>query len=188
MTQPGLARSTAAVGGGQEDVRLGLRVNLAQFVLLAVVNFFVGGMVGLERTVTPLVGSEQFHLGEITIAAFVVVFGFTKAIILLEEGCEEFTNVQGLGQIRFPRGNIRAVFEEVRQVLEREGLLETPRRIADMYEEIFAGLEIDPGSYLSVGFEADPAINTLDMDVQIWVSIQSRSRNRLGTHDGIAGM
>ncbi len=44
------------------------------------VNFFVGGMVGLERTVTPLVGSEQFHLGEIAIAAFVVVFGFTKAI------------------------------------------------------------------------------------------------------------
>ena len=43
-------------------------------------NFFVGGMVGLERTVTPLVGAEQFHLGEITIAAFVVVFGFTKAI------------------------------------------------------------------------------------------------------------
>jgi nitrate/nitrite transporter NarK len=49
-------------------------------VLLAVVNFFVGGMVGLERTVTPIVGSEQFHLGEIAIAAFVVVFGFTKAI------------------------------------------------------------------------------------------------------------
>ena len=62
------------------DVRLGLRANLAQFLLLAVVNFFVGGMVGPERTVTPLVGSEQFHLGEIAIAAFVVVFGFTKAI------------------------------------------------------------------------------------------------------------
>jgi MFS family permease len=61
-------------------VKLGLRANLAQFALLAVVNFFVGGMVGLERTVTPLVGSEQFHLGEIAIAAFVVVFGFTKAI------------------------------------------------------------------------------------------------------------
>lgn len=62
------------------DVHLGFRVNLAQFALLAVVNFFVGGMVGLERTVTPLVGSEQFHLGEVAIAAFVVVFGFSKAI------------------------------------------------------------------------------------------------------------
>ena len=50
---------------------------------------------------------------------------FTRAIILLEESCEEFSNIQGLGQIRFPRGNIKAAFEEVRQVLEREGLLES---------------------------------------------------------------
>lgn len=49
--------------------------------------------------------------------------GFTKAIVMLEEGCEEFSNVAGLGQIRFPRGNIAAVFEEVRRVLEREGLI-----------------------------------------------------------------
>jgi len=49
--------------------------------------------------------------------------GFTKAIVLLEEGCEEFTNIQGLGQIRFPAGRISAAFEEVRQVLEREGLI-----------------------------------------------------------------
>lgn len=51
--------------------------------------------------------------------------GFTKAIVLLEEGCEEFSNIQGLGQIRFPKGNIKAVCEEVRQVLEREGLLQS---------------------------------------------------------------
>jgi MFS family permease len=63
-----------------DGVRLGLRVNLAQFTLLALVNFLVGGMVGLERTVTPLVGAEQFHLGEIAIATFVMVFGLTKAI------------------------------------------------------------------------------------------------------------
>jgi len=50
--------------------------------------------------------------------------GFTKAIILLEEGCEEFTNIQGLGQIRFPKGRISAVFEDIRQVLEREGLVD----------------------------------------------------------------
>lgn len=50
--------------------------------------------------------------------------GFTKAIVLLEEGCEEFSNIQGLGQIRFPRGNVSAVFEEIRRVLEREGLIE----------------------------------------------------------------
>lgn len=50
--------------------------------------------------------------------------GFTKAIILLEEGCEAFSNIDGLGQIRFDAGNITSVFEEVRRVLEREGLLE----------------------------------------------------------------
>ena len=49
--------------------------------------------------------------------------GFERAIILLEEGCEEFSNIQGLGQIRFPNGNISAIFEEIRKVLEREGLV-----------------------------------------------------------------
>lgn len=49
--------------------------------------------------------------------------GFTKAIVLLEESCAEFSNIQGLGQIRFPRGNIGAAFEEVRAVLEREGMI-----------------------------------------------------------------
>lgn len=49
--------------------------------------------------------------------------GFTRAIILLEEGCEEFSNIHGLGQIRFPKGKIQACFEEVRRVLEREKVL-----------------------------------------------------------------
>jgi predicted nucleotide-binding protein len=49
--------------------------------------------------------------------------GFTKAIVLMEEGCQEFSNIEGLGQIRFPRGNIAAAFEEVRRVLEREGTI-----------------------------------------------------------------
>lgn len=48
--------------------------------------------------------------------------GFTKAIVVLEEGCAEFSNIQGLGQIRFPAGRISAAFEDIRQVLEREGL------------------------------------------------------------------
>jgi predicted nucleotide-binding protein len=49
--------------------------------------------------------------------------GFTKAIVLLEEGCTEFSNIHGLRQIRFPKQNVKAVFEDVRAVLEREGLL-----------------------------------------------------------------
>ena len=50
--------------------------------------------------------------------------GFERGIILLEEGCKEFSNIQGLGQIRFPKDNIKAAFEEIRLVLEREGILE----------------------------------------------------------------
>lgn len=49
--------------------------------------------------------------------------GFARAIILLEDGCKEFSNIHGLGQIRFPKGNINAAFEEVRLVLEREGII-----------------------------------------------------------------
>ncbi|WP_437186084.1 TIR domain-containing protein [Planctomicrobium sp. SH668] len=49
--------------------------------------------------------------------------GFERAIILLEEGCEEFSNVEGLVQIRFPAGNISAIYEDIRRVLEREDLL-----------------------------------------------------------------
>lgn len=50
--------------------------------------------------------------------------GFEKAIVLLEDGCEEFSNINGLGQIRFPKGNISAAFEDIRRVLEREKLIE----------------------------------------------------------------
>jgi predicted nucleotide-binding protein len=46
--------------------------------------------------------------------------GFKKAIILLEDGCEDFSNIDGLGHIQFPKDNIAAKFEEIRQVLARE--------------------------------------------------------------------
>jgi predicted nucleotide-binding protein len=49
--------------------------------------------------------------------------GPKRAIILLEEGCEEFSNIVGLAQIRFPRGNIAAKFEEIRLVLEQRGVI-----------------------------------------------------------------
>ena len=46
--------------------------------------------------------------------------GPKKAIILLEEGCAEFSNIIGLTQIRFPKDHISAAFEEIRSVMERE--------------------------------------------------------------------
>jgi predicted nucleotide-binding protein len=49
--------------------------------------------------------------------------GLRRAIVLLEEGCAEFSNITGLSQIRFPRGDVAARFEEIRRVMEREGII-----------------------------------------------------------------
>lgn len=49
--------------------------------------------------------------------------GFKKAIILLEEGCQDFSNIAGIIVIRFPKGNIKSIFEQIRSVLEREKLI-----------------------------------------------------------------
>ena len=46
--------------------------------------------------------------------------GFSRAVVLLEEGTDEFSNIQGIHQIRFPRGHIREVFGDVLAVLRRE--------------------------------------------------------------------
>jgi MFS family permease len=63
-----------------QKIRLGLRANLAQFSLLVVVNALVGGMLGQERTVLPLLAREEFGLTGITVAlTFIVAFGITKA-------------------------------------------------------------------------------------------------------------
>jgi len=64
--------------------RLGLRENLPQFTLLVFLNAFVGAMVGLERTVLPLLGEQEFGLSSKTaITSFIVSFGVTKAILNL---------------------------------------------------------------------------------------------------------
>src|SRR5438552_18302006 len=66
------------------EMRLGLRENLPQFTLLVVLNAFVGAMVGLERTVLPLLGEQEFGLTSKTaITSFIVSFGVTKAVLNL---------------------------------------------------------------------------------------------------------
>lgn len=49
--------------------------------------------------------------------------GMRRAIVMLEDGCAEFSNIVGLSQIRFARNRIDTAFEEVRKVLEREGMI-----------------------------------------------------------------
>jgi MFS family permease len=61
-------------------VRLGLRANLAQFSLLVAVNALVGGTLGQERTVVPLLAEQTFHLAALTSAlTFILAFGAVKA-------------------------------------------------------------------------------------------------------------
>jgi len=62
------------------SVRLGLRENWAQFSLLVLVNAFVGGMVGLERSILPAIAQEEFGIAaRAAILSFIVAFGVTKA-------------------------------------------------------------------------------------------------------------
>jgi MFS family permease len=62
------------------ETRLGLRANLAQFCLLVTVNALVGGMVGQEQTVLPLLARQEFHLSGYTfLLTYVLAFGITKA-------------------------------------------------------------------------------------------------------------
>jgi MFS family permease len=70
-----------------EHVVLGLRANWRQFTLLLLINAFVGGMVGLERTVVPLIGSEEFRIASTTlVVSFIVSFGIIKAFANLVSG------------------------------------------------------------------------------------------------------
>ena len=72
---------TAAVASIQPSIQLGLRENLAQFTLLVVVNVFVGAMVGIERSIVPLVAEREFQLAaRFAALSFIVVFGVTKAL------------------------------------------------------------------------------------------------------------
>ncbi|ACP21763.1 putative major facilitator family transporter (plasmid) [Sinorhizobium fredii NGR234] len=69
------------------SIRLGLRENWSQFALLVLINAFVGGMVGIERTVVPLIGSEEFHLASTTlVVSFIASFGVVKAFANLVSG------------------------------------------------------------------------------------------------------
>ncbi len=79
------APSIALASGSR--VRLGLKENWRQFTLLILINAFVGGMVGIERTVVPLIGSEEFGIASTTIVvSFVVSFGVVKALANLVSG------------------------------------------------------------------------------------------------------
>jgi MFS family permease len=86
----GAARADAArVHGARAEpgIVLGLRQNWRQFALLVLVSAFVGAMVGLERTVLPLIATREFGLASAKAAlAFIAAFGLTKALTNLAAG------------------------------------------------------------------------------------------------------
>ncbi|MGZ5548313.1 MAG: MFS transporter [Nitrososphaeraceae archaeon] len=68
-------------------IKLGLKPNINQFLLLIIVNAFVGAMIGLEQTVIPILGKEEFDLeSNALILSFIASFGLVKAILNLFAG------------------------------------------------------------------------------------------------------
>jgi MFS family permease len=89
-----------AAGSAQAStaVRLGLRENWRQFALLVLVNAFVGGMVGLERTLVPLIGAKELGIASTTlVVSFIVSFGIVKALANLVSG--HFADLYGRKQM-----------------------------------------------------------------------------------------
>jgi hypothetical protein len=63
-----------------KNVQLGLKENWRQFTLLVIINGFVGGMIGLERSILPQIATLDFGIAANTaILSFIVVFGTVKA-------------------------------------------------------------------------------------------------------------
>jgi MFS family permease len=64
-----------------KHTKLGLKENWRQFTLLVIINAFVGGMIGLERSILPQIAEVEFHIAAKTaILSFIIVFGIVKAI------------------------------------------------------------------------------------------------------------
>jgi MFS family permease len=71
----------------KRPIQLGLRENWKQFALLILINAFVGGMVGIERTVVPLIGTEEFKIASTAlVVSFIISFGVVKAFANLVSG------------------------------------------------------------------------------------------------------
>lgn len=80
VAAPHVARSS-------KQIALGLRANWTQFALLVAVNAFVGGMIGLERSILPLMAESEFGIASKTAAiSFIATFGLAKALTNLFAG------------------------------------------------------------------------------------------------------
>lgn len=104
-------RVPAAGASNKERLSEMLDASAMAFLILTGEDEQAGGRVHARQNVVHEVGLFQGR------------YGFNRAIILLEEGCESFSNLDGLVYIPFPKDRISAAFEEIRRVVEREGLV-----------------------------------------------------------------
>jgi predicted nucleotide-binding protein len=132
------------IGHGRSLLWLKLRIFLSEKLHLACDEFAEESPAGIATTTRLqsmlddarfaflLMTSEDTHVDGTAHARENVVheaglfqgrLGFGRAIILLEDGCAEFSNIHGLGQIRFPKDNFDAAFEQIREVLKRERVI-----------------------------------------------------------------
>ena len=82
-----IGHGVRATGCGDAAHRAGAQGNWRQFALLILINAFVGGMVGIERTVVPLIGRQEFGIASTTlVVSFIVSFGLVKAFANLVSG------------------------------------------------------------------------------------------------------
>jgi len=86
--------------------------------MLAKSTFAVLVMTGEDETLEGTVRARQNVVHEAGL--FQGRLGFSRAIVLLEQGTEEFSNIEGIDQIRYPRGRIRETFGDVLATLKRE--------------------------------------------------------------------
>lgn len=87
MTDKDDSEATDRADKSAPQIRLGLKANFNQFLLLVLVNAFVGAMIGLEQTVVPLLGKEEFGLeSNVLVLSFIASFGAVKAVLNLFAG------------------------------------------------------------------------------------------------------
>ena len=130
--------------GGKSLEWLKLKDFLSHTLKLSVDEFNLKPMAGLQTTdrlqqmrmeaglaFLVLTGEDELSDGKVQarpnviheVGLFQAQLGWHRAIVMLEDGCASFSNLDGLTRIAFPRDNIEAGYEEVRGVLSREGFL-----------------------------------------------------------------
>jgi len=104
-------RESTAGRSTKERLEEMLKTSSFAFIVMTAEDEYADGTLHARDNVIHEAGLFQGHLG------------FEQAILLLEDGCEEFSNIYGLTQIRFNKGDVLSRSEEIRRVLEREGLI-----------------------------------------------------------------